>query len=110
VTALIPVVGLLFAVLVPLYFVSFIKLYGIIQAEHPEWLDRPGSLDGLYTHLPRVGKPNVSTAVIQTVFGPRASQLQSADAAWHAGVVRVLLPAELLLFATLLALIWAKGG
>lgn len=94
-----------FALSVPFYLYSVFKLYGIIKAEKPEWVAKRGSLSFFYDHLPRVGDPNVSTAVIRIAFGSRVAELRSPDAAWHARVIRVLLPAGLLAFA--LVFVWA---
>ena len=94
---------LAFACTVPFYLHAFFRLYGIVKAEKPEWVQVRGSLSFFYDGMSRAGDPNVQIEILRVAFGSRARQLQTPMAASYAKRIRVLLPIGLALFALVLA-------
>lgn len=79
------VVALLFAGSGLFYLHSFMRLYGIVLAERPDWLPR--------------GRASSIMAVHGAAFGSQVHQLGSPMAIVYAGRLRVLLPLGIALFA-----------
>lgn len=102
---LLPIAGLVLLIGIPVYLHALVKLHGIVQAEHPEWVDRKGSLSFFYSGMPRIADPNVGTAVLGLAFSPRWRALRSPSAAKYVGRVRVLLPSLLAVFAVVMVAI-----
>lgn len=75
-----------------MYLHAFLKLYGVIAAERPDWVDVRGSLSFFYAGLPRICDPNVGTEVLKVAFGSRAAQLKSPLATKYARRIKVSLP------------------
>ena len=94
---------LVFACTVPVYLHAFYRLYGIVKAEKPEWIQVRGSLSFFYDGLSRAGDPNVQVEILRIAFGPRARELQAPMAASYVKRIRILLPIGLVLFALVLA-------
>ena len=94
----------------PLYLYSFWRLYAIIKAEKPEWLQRKGSLSFMYEGMPRAFDPNVSSEVIRIAFGSRAQELQSPSASIYAKRIRLLLLSGIVLFMAVIAWALARGA
>ena len=85
---------------IPIYQHAVIKLAGIVQQEHPEWIDKRGSLSFFYTGRPRIADPNVNMAVLGLAFSSRWRQLISPFAATYAWRIRILLPFLLFIFGS----------
>jgi hypothetical protein len=90
------------------YLYSFYRLHRVIASEHPQWVDRKGTLSFLYTGMPRVADPNVGLAVLGVAFSPRAGEL-GAKAKPYVRCIRVLLPLLLLFFLGVLV-VWLVGA
>ncbi len=82
---------------------GFFRLYSIVKAERPDWLQVRGSLSFFYDGLPRSGDPNVQVEVLRIAFGSRARQLRDPTAMRYAQWIRLFLPAALTLFVVGLA-------
>ena len=102
---LFPIAGLLLLLGIPAYLHAVVKLGGIIQAEHPVWLRRKGSLSFFYTSMPRVADPNVGISVFSLAFSSRWRTLQSPAASAYVSRIRLLLPLLLVAFVAVLAAI-----
>ena len=88
---------------------AFFRLYGIVKSERPDWLEVRGSLSFLCDGLPRVGDPNVQMELLRIAFGARASQLHAPMAASYAKRIRLSLPVGFVLFAVVLAGVFASA-
>lgn len=100
---LFPIAGLVLFIGIPVYLHAIVKLWGIVQAEHPEWVDRQGSLSFLYTGMPRIADPNVGNAVLGVAFSSRWRELHSRSASVYVGRIRFLLPSLLVVFVAVVA-------
>jgi hypothetical protein len=89
---------LAFMLMVPVYMYAFLRFYGIVRKEQPDWVKRRGSLSFFYDGLPRAFDPNVTFEVIRVAYSSRVGQLQSPMAAPYAKRIRVLLPLGTVLF------------
>ena len=89
-----------FVVIVPIYLHSYVRFYGIVKGERPEWLNVRGAFSFLYDNgvLPRMGDPNVTVELIRIAFGARARELSSPRAATYAGRIKFLLCLGIALF------------
>jgi hypothetical protein len=99
---LFPIAGLILLIGIPVYLHAIIKLGGIVQAEHPEWVSRRGSLSFFYTGMPRIADPNVGNAVLGVAFSSRWRTLSSPSAPAYVGRIRILLPLLLVVFGAVL--------
>ena len=90
------------------YLYSFYRLHRVIASEHPQWVDRKGTLSFLYTGMPRVADPNVGLAVLGVAFSSRAGEL-GARAKPYVRCIRVLLPLLSLFFLGVLV-VWLVGA
>ncbi len=86
-----------------LHMYGFFRLYGIVKAERPDWLQLRGSLSFLYDSLPRFSDPNVQVEILRIAFGSRTHQLQDPAGMRYALFVRLFLPIALVLFVVGLA-------
>ena len=102
---LFPIAGLVLLVGIPVYLHAVVKLGGIVQAEHPEWVSRRGSLSFFYTGMPRIADPNVGSSVLGIAFSSRWRTLQSLSAPTYVGRIRLLLPLLLVVFGAVLVAI-----
>lgn|SRR5690554_4071468 len=93
------VAGIVFVIGTPAYLHAVIKLHGIIEAEHPEWVSRRGSLSLFYTGMPSIADPHVGMSVVTVALGSRWRHLQSASASVYALRIRFLLAALAIVFA-----------
>lgn len=89
-----------------IYLHALMKLYGVIAAERPDWVDVRGRLSFFYEAFPKFADPNVGAEVVKVAFGSRAKQLRSPLAASYARRIRVSL---LLGVAGYLVLIFASA-
>jgi hypothetical protein len=89
-------------VILPIYLWSLSKLYTLILAEKPEWVQTKGSLSFFYIGMPRLADPNVGMDVLRVVFSQLRLEL-SPVALKYAQRIRVLLPLGTVLFAICLA-------
>jgi len=96
---LFPTAGLALLIGTPVYLHAIIKLGGIVQAEHPEWVNRRGSLSFFYMGMPRIADPN---AVLGVAFSSRWRTLSSPSASTYVGRIRILLPLLLAVFRAVL--------
>jgi len=99
---LLPIAGLVLLIGIPVYLHSIFRLSGIVQAEHPEWTDRRGSLSFFYTGMPRIAAPNVGIAVLGVAFSSRWRTLKSPSVSKYVRRIRILLPSLLVVFGALL--------
>jgi hypothetical protein len=99
---LFPIAGLILLIGIPVYLHAVVKLGRIVQAEHPEWVNRRGSLSFFYTGMPRIADPNVGNAVLGVAFSSRWRTLSSPSASAYVGRIRILLPSLLSVFGALL--------
>ncbi len=99
---LFPIAGLVLLIGVPVYMHAVVKLGGIVQAEHPEWVNRRGSLSFFYTGMPRIADPNVGNAVLGVAFSSRWRTLSSPSASTYVSRIRFLLPLLLAVFGLVL--------
>jgi hypothetical protein len=102
---LFPIAGLILLVGIPVYLHAVVKLSNIVQAEHPEWVNRRGSLSFFYTGMPRVADPNVGSAVLGVAFSSRWRSLSSPSASKYVSRIRILLPLLLVVFGLVLVAI-----
>ncbi|WP_043957376.1 hypothetical protein [Lysobacter sp. A03] len=98
----------LFFITTLVYMHAVFKLYALVKAERPEWVDRRGSLSVFYTGMPRLADPNVSLATIGIAFSDRRHELRSPEASKFANRIRILLPLGTILFLGMLAGITAS--
>lgn len=103
---LLEIAGLTYVLVTASYLYAFTRFYRIVNAEHPDWLKVRGSLSSMYDGLPRLGDPNVSWAVIKTAYSLRVHELRDSNGAFYAGLIRVFLPAGVMLFAAILLAIF----
>ena len=99
---LLPIASLVLLVGIPVYLHAVVKLGRIVQAEHPEWANRRGSLSFFYTGMPRIADPNVGSAVLGVAFSSRWRTLSSPSASAYVGRIRILLPLLLVVFGAVL--------
>lgn len=99
---LFPIAGVLLLVGVPVYLHAVVKLGGIVQAEHPEWLGRKGSLSFFYTGMPRVTDPNAGISVLGVAFGTRWRTLHAPAVPTYVSRIRLLLPLLMVVFVVVL--------
>ena len=99
---LFPIAGLVLLIGIPVYLHAVVKLGAIVQAEHPEWVNRRGSSSFFYTGMPRIADPNVGNAVLGVAFSSRWHTLNSPYASAYVGRIRILLPSLLAVFGALL--------
>ena len=99
---LFPIAGLVLLIGIPVYLHAVVKLGGIVQAEHPEWVNRRGSLSFFYMGMPRIADPNVGNAVLGIAFSSRWRALSSPSASAYVGRIRILLPLLLAVFGAVL--------
>jgi hypothetical protein len=102
---LFPVAALILLVGIPVYLHALVKLNGIVQAEHPEWVNRRGSLSFFYTGMPRIADPNVGSAVLGVAFSSRWRTLSAPSASKYVDRIRILLPLLLVVFGLVLVAI-----
>src|SRR3546814_6206821 len=82
---------LIFAVMVPFYMYAFIRFYGTVRTEKPEWVDKRGSLSFFYDGLPQAFDPNVTAEVIRLAYSSRVRQLQSPRSEEHTSELQSLM-------------------
>lgn len=99
---LFPLAGLASLIGTPVYLHAIIKLGGIVQAEHPEWVNRRGSLSFFYMGMPRIADPNVGNAILGVAFSSRWRTLNSPSASTYVGRIHILLPLLLVVFGAVL--------
>ena|SRR6185312_1805767 len=99
---LFPIAGLVLLICIPVYLHAVVKLSGIVQAEHPEWVNRRGSLSFFYTGMPRIADPSVGNAVLGVAFSSRWRTLSSPSASTYVSRIRILLPLLLAVFGLVL--------
>ena len=99
---LFPIAGLLLLLGTPVYLHAVVKLGDIVQAEHPEWLNRTGSSSFFFAGTPRITDPNVGISVIGLAFSSRWRTLQSPAASTYVSHIRLLLPLLLVVFVAVL--------
>jgi hypothetical protein len=99
----------MFVIVVAVYMHALVRFYALVKAEHPEWVDRRGSLSFFYTGFPRLSDPNVGVATIGVAFSSRRHELRSPSAAKYANRIRILLPTGLVVFGTMLTCILATA-
>ena len=99
---LFPIAGLVLLVGVPVYLHAVVKLGGIVQAEHPEWVAGRGSLSFFYTGMSRIADPSVGNAALCVAFSSRWRTLHSPSASTYVGRIRLLLPLLLVVFVAVL--------
>ena len=100
-----PVAGLMMLIGTPIYLSSVVKLHSIISAEHPDWVDRRGTLSFFYKGMPRVVDPNVNQAVLGIAFSHRWRSLESPIAYKYVRRIRIFLPSLLVVFGVVLVTI-----
>jgi hypothetical protein len=101
---------LLYLALMAVGFYSAWRLYKAILAERPEWLQYKGEPSIFYRGLPRIADPNVNLRVLAVAFSGRARELAASDALRHAQTIRIVVPAGLLLFGSVLVFIFSQGA
>jgi hypothetical protein len=107
---LFPIAGLVLLIGIPIYLHAVFKLGGIVQAEHPEWINHRGSLSFFYTGMPRVADSNVGNSVLGIAFSSRWRALSSSSAPTYVIRIRVLLPLLLVVFgAEIVAIVVFKS-
>ncbi len=102
---LFPIAGLVLLIGIPVYLHAVVKLGGIVQAEHPEWVNRRGSLSFFYTGMPRAADPNVGNTVLGVAFSSRWRTLSAPSAPKYVVRIRILLPFLLVVFGLVLVAI-----
>jgi len=100
--ALIAVLTVIFALIVPIYLVCLFRLQAVVRAEHPEWLAYKGEPSIFYSGMPRAMDPNVGTRVLAVAFSSKASLLTSPSASKYVRIIQVTLPVGITVFAGIL--------
>jgi hypothetical protein len=99
---LFPIAGLILLIGISVYLHAVIKFSDIVQTEHPEWINRRGTLSFLYTGMPPSADPNVSLAILGIIFSARWRALRSPMAATYVGRIRILFPLLVTVFVGVL--------
>jgi hypothetical protein len=104
-----PICMLAFAFVAAIHMHAFLRLYGIVKSERPDWLQVRGTLSFLYDGLSPACDPTVQIELLRIALGPRASQLRAPMAASYARRIRFSTPVALALFAIGLVGVFASA-
>jgi|32_taG_2_1085360.scaffolds.fasta_scaffold00022_1 hypothetical protein len=103
------VAGIVMIIGTPAYLHAVIKLHGVIEAEHPDWVSRRGSLRLFYNGLPPTANPNVGMSVVAVALGRRWRSLQSESARKYALRIRLLLFSLVSVFIGVMVALFYRG-